>query len=202
MDINVQNLDLGYDQCERLHTLAKTNGKALYDQLNANILNLKQDWIGSDATLHVNNLIKVYNALGLLLADAIGTSASAADKIIAMQKVRHANGSSGMVGSELSKEQPHTMAIGEAETTDRYYCSPMASVDLSQLEGICDDYRNFVNDFISVVDDLMANWTMGANREGAKASFDEFAQNTVTYEKFLADARENLSTAVSNLSQL
>ena len=202
MDINVQNLDLGYNQCEDLNRLAKNQGENLLGRISANIYNLKSHWIGLDATAHINNLITVNRALGLLLADAVGVSSSAADKIIAMQRVRNANGGGGQIGSELTKVGPTAESIAPAEATDRYFCDPAARADLEELTSICEEYHAFVENFNNITGELMSNWTMGANREGAKASFDEFAQNTVTYEKFLADARENLSTAVSNLSQL
>ncbi len=202
MDINVNNLDLGYEQCEGLNNLSKTKGEELLNKLLGNINNLKVHWIGEDATLHVNNLIRVYNSLGALLTDAILVTSTAGDRIIAMQRVRSANGSGAMVGSELSKAAPNITTIAQAEPTDRYFCDPAARNDYNELEAICGEYEMFVNDFKTRANELMANWMAGANREGAQALFNEFAENTDTYKKYLTDAKENLATAVSNLSQL
>lgn len=202
MDINVNNLDLGYEQCEGLNTLSKNSGEVLLNRLSTNVANLKVHWVGEDATLHINNLIRVYNSLGALLTDAIAVTSSAGDKIIAIQRVRSANGSSGMVGAELPKAAPNIITIAQAEPTDKYYCDPAARNDYNELDSICGAYETFVNDFKTRAGELMANWTAGANREGAKALFDQFAENTDTYKKYLTDAKENLATAVSNLSQL
>ncbi len=202
MDINVNNLDRGYEQCEGLNTLSKNSGEVLLNRLSTNVANLKVHWVGEDATLHINNLIRVYNALGALLTDAISVTSSAGDKIIAIQRVRKSNGGSGMVGSELSKAAPNITTIAQVEPTDKYFCDPAARNDYNELDSICGAYETFVNDFKGRANDLMANWTAGANREGAKALFDQFAENTDTYKKYLTDAKENLATAVSNLSQL
>ncbi len=202
MDIDVKNLDLGYEQCEGLHTLARISGEQLLAKLSANIGSLKVHWIGQDATLHINNLIRVYTSLGSLLTDAIRVTSTAGDRIIAIQRVRNANGSGSVIGSELSKDAPNVNTIAQAEPTDRYFCDPAAQSDYNDLASICAEYENFVNDFKTRADELMANWMTGANREGAKALFDEFANNTDTYKKYLTDAKGNLETAVRNLSQL
>ena len=202
MDIDVRDLDLGYTQCEGLNTKSKTTGEELLNKLLTNINSLKVHWIGEDATLHVNNLIRVYDSLGALLTDAILVTASAGDRIIAMQRVRSANGSGAMVGSELSKAAPNITTIAQAEPTERYFCDPAARNDYNDLVAICGEYEMFVNDFKTRADELMANWTSGADRPNALRLFNEFAENTDTYKKYLTDAKENLATAVSNLSQL
>lgn len=202
MNISVRDLDLGYNQCEELNTLAKTSGENIINSLGNDINSLKAHWVGSDATLHINNLIKVYNALVAIVTDAKGVTASAGNAIIAIQEVRRSNGGSGNVGSMLPSNAPESMTLQPNEETTEYRCDPSAKSDYTQLVQICSDFVNFRNQFQSQKDALLSNWTAGANREQAVKNFDEFASNTETYNKYLTEARDNLEIAVSNLSQL
>lgn len=202
MNINVRDLDLGYNQCEELNTLSKTSGANLIGNLGTDINNLKAHWKGTDATVHINNLIKVYDALVALVTDAKGVTATAGAAISAIQDVRRANGGSGNVGGPLDYNAPDSSSLGVVEATNEYYCDPSARADYSLLEQICNDYSNFINKFRSQKDSLMSNWTAGANRENAVKVFDEFDTNSETYNKYLTSAKENLSIAVNNISQL
>ncbi len=202
MDIHVNNLDLGYDECARLNSLSKTKGAELLNNLSVNIAGLKEHWHGDDATLHINNLVNVYTTLGQLLTDAMLVTSTAGDRIIAIQRVRSANGSGGMVGAELSKAAPTVENIAKIDTTAEYYCDPAAKQDEELLTQICSEYEKFVSDFIDLKNELMINWTEGANRADANAKFQRFEENTDIYKGYLRDAQANLTTAVSNLAQL
>ena len=202
MNINVQNLDLGYTQCEELNTLAKTSGEEIISSLGSDISNLKVHWKGSDATKHINNLIKVYDALIAIVTDAKGVTSAAGNAIIAIQEVRRSNGGAGSVGSMLPNNAPDAASIPAAEETTEYSCDPSARSDYNQLVQICTDFVTFRNNFQSQKDTLLSNWTAGANREQAVSNFNEFEGNADTYNKYLTDAKENLEIAVSNLSQL
>lgn len=202
MNINVRDLDLGYTQCEDLNTLSKNDGTNLINNLSTDITNLKAHWKGTDATVHINNLIKVYDALVSLVTDAKGVTASAGARISAIQEVRRANGGSGNVGGVLDSSAPDASSMQTVEETSEYYCDPSARTDYSLLETICTDYSSFISKFTSQKDALLSNWTAGADRENAVKIFDEFSSNSETYNKYLTSAKENLGTAVSNLSQL
>ncbi len=202
MDIQVNNLDQGYNQCEELNNMAAREGEKLISDLGSDITNLKAHWKGSDATVHINNLIKVYDALISLATDAKGVTSVAANKIIAMQQVRQSNGGAGMVGNPLPSSAPNAGGIGPVEETSEYYCDPSAKGDYDQLVQICTDYNAFRNNFQTKKDELLSNWTAGADRGNAVNAFNEFEQNAETYNTYLTNAKENLGIAVSNLSQL
>ena len=74
MDIRVNNLDLGYDQCEGLNNLAIQKGQDLINELKNNINNLKVHWVGNDAMVHINNLIELYAFLGKLVDSAMSVT--------------------------------------------------------------------------------------------------------------------------------
>ncbi len=202
MDINVSNLDLGYEQCHDLNTEAATSGENLLNNLAATINSLKVHWIASDATMHINNLIVVYEALVALITDAKGVTADASAKIIAIQEVRNANGGAGMVGDLLSNTAPASVSIGRVDPTSEYYVDPAAANDHAMLTDICANYSSFVGRFNTIKDELFRNWTAGANRENVVGHFNEFEANSETYRKYLNDANDNLGIAVANINQL
>ena len=202
MNINVRDLDLGYNQCEELNTLSKTSGANLISNLGTDISNLRIHWKGTDATEHINNLIKVYEALVDLVTDAKAVTSAAGARISSIQEVRRANGGSGNVGDFLDANAPEAGVQPILESTNEYYCDPSARNDYNLLEQVCSDYTAFVNDFRNQKDALMSNWTAGADRENAVKIFDEFDSNSETYNKYLISAKENLGIAVQNLSQL
>lgn len=202
MNINVNNLDLGYQQCDELNTLSRTSGENLINNLGSDINNLKVHWKGNDATTHINNLIKVYNALIAVVADAKAITSAAGSAMSAIQEVRRANGGSGSVGSLLPKEAPDSAPISNVDETTEYYCDPSARADYIQLIQICTDFVNFKDQFVSQKDTLMSNWTAGANREQAVSAFNDFESNATNYNTYLTGARDNLEIAVNNIAKL
>lgn len=202
MNINVNNLDQGYQQCEELNTLSRTSGENLINNLGTDINNLKVHWKGSDATIHINNLIKVYDALIAVVGDAKSLTSAAGSAMSAIQEVRRANGGSGVVGALLPNNAPDSAPIGNVDETTEYYCDPAARADYTQLVQVCTDFVNFRNQFSSQKDTLMSNWTAGANREEAVSAFYNFESNADTYNTYLTGARDNLEIAVNNIASL
>ena len=200
--ISVNNLDLGYEQCSNIHRLANESGANLINNLASTIGSLKQHWKGSDATEHINNIIIVHDALVALVTDAVAVTSTAGKSIVAMQQVRSANGGGGLVGDELSNAAPSATTIAKADATTEYFVDPASTADYAALQQECKDYNTFITNFKSEKDNLMNNWTDGANRAEAVARFAEFEQNSETYNKYLTAAEENLGTAVSNISQI
>ena len=202
MDINVTNLNLGYEQCERLNTLVRNSGETLLGELAGNISSLKAHWIGSDATNHINNLIVVYEALAALLTDAKAITADVGNKMIAIQTVRNANGGGGSIGTELPSNAPDTQTIERGGETAEYNVDPSAKADYQLLVEECSEFSRFVSEFKSMKDELLSNWTAGVNREQAVSNFNNFESNSDTYNKYMTDARDNLEIAISNIEKL
>ena len=190
MDINVNNLDLGYDQSSEIHNLIMTDGKNLLDNLETNITN-------------INNLIIVYKALGALLSDGKVTISAAANRISAIQRVRNANaGGTGNVGDELDKSEMGITEIANVEPTDQYFVEPTAATDLTDLTEVCSKFEKFATEFTSRKDELLSNWTAGADRETAVKLFNDFSTNSDEYNTYLKNAESELGKAVANIQKL
>ncbi len=202
MNISISNLDEGYNQISDFNSYVTSEGVSLFQALEANIASLRNNWIGSDATVQINNLIKVHDALVALVTDAKRVTAFAGERIIAMQNVRRANGSAGSVGSELDGSEPSHETITAVPDTVQFDVKPGASSDLADLTTICQKFNVFTSQFTEKKNVLFSNWTEGANIETAKSSFQQFENNAATYNSYLTQAKENLGVAVSNIQKL
>ena len=203
MDIVVEDLDLGYEQCKDLSALANSQGAKLLDEFKNNIAQLKEHWIASDATEHINNLIKVAKALGTLLGESTVYTSNAADGMIGLQELRNSNGGGGAIGDPLKKEGPQTPSIAEVPPTKEYRCDKAhLGQDLETLISIGDSFDSFTNTFNDDVDSLLSNWKEGANHPDAEACFRRFAEDAESYKNLIKSAKDNLSTAVSNLNKI
>ena len=203
MDIVVEDLDLGYEQCKDLHTLANNQGAQLLDEFKSNIAQLKEHWIASDATEHINALIKVAKALGALLGDATAYTSDAARGIISIQEVRNANGGGGKIGEPLKKEGPQVPSIAEVPPTTEYRCDKAhLGQDLEALISIGNSFDTFTSTFNDDAESLLSNWKDGANHPAAESCFRRFAEDAQSYKNLIKSAKDNLSTAVTNLNRI
>ena len=202
MDIEVSNLDLGYTQCEGLNTLSSTSGEKLISSLDTDISNLKTNWKGNDATVHINNLIRVHDALVEVVTSAKAITAAAGAAMSALQKVRNANGGSGTIGADLPGNAPQYNTIQTVTETTEYYCKPAAENDYNTLVEICNDFSTFKEDFSTRKSELLSNWTAGCDHETAVSKFNEFVENSDTYYTILTSAKDNLGIAVDNIKKV
>ena len=202
MDINVNNLDLGYTQCEGLNTLVCTSGKNLITNLETNVANLKINWKGNDATVHINNLIGVHDVLVSVVTDAKNITAAAGIAMSNLQKVRNANGGTGSIGADLPSGAPESETLAKVEETTEYYCKPAAETDYNSLVEICNAFSTFKEDFKTKRDELMSNWTEGCDHGTAVTKFNNFEDNADTYHSILTSAKDNLNTAIENIKKV
>ena len=202
MNISVTDLDRSYTQCSDLYTLSDKTGSDIISKLETNITNLKNNWIGNDAMEHINNLIVVHDALVQLVTNAKKLTSAAAGAIIDIQDVRRKNGGGGTVGEALAATAPSSQVLTKVEPTSEYKCLPGAKTDQTTLESLCSEFETFKTNFTAKKDELMTNWTAGANREEAVRCFTTFLTSAEDYKKYMTDANSKLLIAVSNLSTL
>lgn len=200
MDINVNNLDLGYEQCEGLNRLANNKGQELMSDLSNNIANLRVHWVGNDAMMHINNLIELHSYLGRMISAALEVTSNAADAMIAIQEIRRANGATmGNVGTKLPSSTSFN-SIANVTATTQYYVEPAAVTDLNELKNIQSNFNEFMSMFKSQRDELFSNWKAGANKGNAEARFQEFVDLSNKYNSYLDNAIDNLEKATKNIS--
>ena len=199
--VNFRNLDLGYDQSKDLYDAIQVEGERLLSDLNTVYNGLNNHWKGEDATLHINQITDVYNGVNEFVKDTGNTIVLATKKIVEVQQVRKANGSSGNVGAELS-EVPERESLSKIEGTSEYSCVPEAKEDLQMLIQVCGEFDTFSNNVKERTAELMENWLDGNERSKVVSNAQDFETVSGEFKRYLSETRDALDTAVANLSQI
>lgn len=199
--VNFANLDLGYEQCRDLYSAVSSRGEELLQNIKTVYNGLNNHWKGTDATLHINQLVDIHTAVNTFVADTANAVAYAAEKIVQVQEVRKANGSAGAVGELLGQlsEQERLSKIGE---TSEYSCTPEAKEDYQNLVQVCGEFDEFVKTVHEETEDLMNNWREGNERDKVVKNTQDFENLSEEFKKMLAETRSALDIAVANLSQI
>jgi len=199
--VNFTNLDLGYEQSSELYSVIGSRGEDLLSNLSSLYNGLNNHWKGEDATLHINQIVDVYNGLNTFVKETGNAIADATKRIVEVQQVRKANGSSGEVGSELPN-MGEKGTLSKIDGTIEYSCVPEAKGDLQELIQICSIFDEFVEEVRERSDELLHNWLDGNEREKVVNNLKKFEDDAVAYKGFLRESRSALEIATSNLSQI
>lgn len=205
MNIQVDSLDGAFDQIKVISDNVTKDGGALLQKLEGNIGALKNDWVGSDATLHINHLIDIYDALVLLLGAAKEDCATASEKIIAIQQIRFSNsGNKGRVDTKLSAEVPQHSTIEKLTETGRYYVDANAANDSVTLGNIIADYSKFMTAYETDFRELLdRNWKAGANWQETNNHVNEYVgEYSSKYKSYIDTAKQELDKAIKNIQQI
>ena len=107
--IRVRDLDGGYETVSELIRVEESSGAKVVTDLAELIGQLREHWIGNDATENLNELIGVHDELQDFLVYGLKTATDAQEKMVEMQEVRRANGGAGLVG-EVKKASEEFVA--------------------------------------------------------------------------------------------
>ena len=203
MNFQATNLDGAYESLKSLNQLASAKGKNLSTGLGVIIGKLKSDWKGSDATLHINNLIDVYTGVATIVENVHVVAHNASKPIVDAQTIRNSNGGSGEVGVVFPTSEDSIVSIEKLGDTAEYYVDPTAAPqDLSVLQTLKETFDSFCTEFTSFKDELLNNWTGGADRDRVVSDFEQFEADAANYKKYFSEAEQTLSIAISNLKQI
>lgn len=200
-NISFKNLDTGYTQCTELNNLLKDNGNVLLIDLKDIINKLKIHWVGNDAMIHINNLIRLYCYLAVFINSNLEASYNAANDVIRVQTIRHMNGGTGEIGTNLIPNIEYA-TIPYVESTDKYYVEPAAESDLTSLRTFKDNYNEYYKLVCSKVEELFQNWLSGANRSSSENQFYELAREAERCNGYLSNAISNLDIACKNIASV
>ena len=197
------NLDSAYTHIKAMYNLATGRGEELASSLSSTITSLMGNWKGSDATLHINNLIGVYGKLCVLIGDVSRVAHNVSIPIVEAQTIRSANGGSGNVDTVISEYDVNMTTFDTLEDTAEYYVDPDgAKNDYNALSSLCDEFNRFQNTFGTHKDNLLDVWLDGCDREAAINTMDEFLSNAQSCYTTIGDAASYLQIAVNNFEGL
>ena len=195
--INVRHLDQGYEKSSSLFDHEEKEGVTLLNDLKTEIENLKRDWVGTDATSNINDLIAEFNDLQKFLNMSLSSTSLAMSKFVEMQEVRKANFGGGQVG-DVRKLKENDLTIEPVQPTEKYYIDPNIAVDYKNLVDICERLKQFRTSYVQDRDEIMGNWTKGNGREKIVEVFGMVDDVSTKIEKKINEVLVNLEQAIKN----
>ena len=195
--INVRHLDQGYEKASSLFDHEEQEGVSLLFDLKTEIENLKRDWVGTDATSNINDLIAEFNDLQKFLNMSLSSTSLAMQKIVEMQEIRKANFGGGQVG-DVRKLKDNELTIEPVQASEKYYVDPNITTDYKNLLSICERLKKFRSDYVMDRDDIMNNWTKGNGRDKIVEVFGMVDDVSTKLEKKINEVVENLDMAIKN----
>lgn len=202
--VDFNDLDLGYEQVVGIHSYITNEGESLATRINSNIDKLTNDWVAEDATLHINNIIDVYNKLVKFIKASVAVLADATEKIIQVQETRESNGAtSSMVGGKVNREVDLTGDKAEITKSVKYTTDvSILRADYEELNNLTEEFKVFSERVEKEGDDLMQNWLAGNGRTETKEELESF--KTVSKESHvkMTEACEKLELAVNNIENI
>ena len=202
--LDFNDLDLGYEQVVQIHSYICGEGESLATRINGNIDKLTNDWVAEDATIHINNLIDVYNKLVKFIKGSVAVLAEATEKIVEVQETRESNGAkSSMVGGKVSKEVD--LAGDKAEiTTSVKYTTDVAVLraDYDELNNLTEEFKAFADKVEKDGDELMQKWLAGNKRSETFEELESFKTISKESHAKMTEACEKLELAVSNIENI
>lgn len=197
--IDARDLVTAYNQCKHLNDFLREKGNDLLLSLHDTIKNLKSHWVSSDGTIHINNLINLYDYLGRLIEASLVVASTAGNSVVKIQELNRMNGGFGDVGIHFSPNFIYRR-IAFAEQTSRYFVAPQALKDKNDLYTICSSYNSLITSIKNQTDDLFANWLTGANKEKIQSEFNDVFVLSDKYKSILELAYNNLDKATTNIT--
>ena len=176
-DLSFHALDLDgtYHTLEKINQLAISDGNMLIENLKKLVLDLKNHWIGNDATIHINNLIKIYDSVRNVVQNVNLVAHNTSEPIVNAQTIRNANGGAGEVDKIIPIENGKSDTIEILQSTKEYYVDPvLVPQDLVDLQVQKDAFNNFCTKFSGYKDELLNKWAAWI-KSGALASEMETA---------------------------
>lgn len=203
LNIKVADLDRAGSEANAFNEASNAGGDVTI-KLGQVIETLRTNWIGSDATTHLNNLIDLHTALYDIAHASIQISYDTVQIIRNMQVVRQSNGGGAVtVTSPTITSMPQdSREIERVADTTSYDVKDGASDDYEKLVNVKSLFLSFVEQYNDKYNTLLSNWTEGGNIDTLKQVHSNLNENADNFGQVLDNAIKNLNTALENISGL
>ena len=197
------SLDEGYDQCISLYRTVTGPGKEILNRISKLIDSLNSHWIGSDATEHINSMVKICNELGTFTNNTVSAMSETTKSVVNVQAARESNGANGAFVGTTVADSIEVPTKSEIPNTERYFCEKSgARQDYTELAKLTEEFKSYLSTLDSQMAELEENWTSGAKREEALKAFSDFKTSSNKYYQVLTDTAGALDKAISNIEEV
>ena len=201
--IHIERLSDKDSELSKLRNEIAEKGETLLNKLTNNIMVLSDVWDGIDADVHINNLIRLRNELGIIISQSYLAINNANNKMVSAQEMQNFNsGGRGNVGSRLTGE----FGFSLLDQITKSKVSVMATISimngaLRDLENVISLFEDLEYFFRTKKEALFSEWTHGYDVENIREQFDNFLNNCDRFKGYLTDAKDAFSKVINNLSQ-
>ncbi|MCI8575160.1 MAG: hypothetical protein HFI09_01690 [Bacilli bacterium] len=198
--VKITNLEEAVQRIGELSSTARL-GVDLTNRMNRSIESLKECWKGSDAVVHIHNMIAQKSCVAAMSSVASDIAYHVHEEIETIQRKIEANGGNSVsIGAFAGISFGNSLKDNEeaVDTGEVYVDTGMAREQLSNLRSIKEDFFDFYEKYSKVHAYIMEIWVAGGARDYHEDSFNQFRQQIELMRSEFDDAIQALSKAISN----
>ena len=204
MAIHCMNPNTLGSLAEAMWKVTSVDGKALIDSFAETIVNLDNNWKGSDAVANLKDLNAVYTEVVNLvksLEQLVVTVNN--EEVLPLQRHIQISGGTCTIGNTLAPK------LGNVSSSIAIQSEGLVSKTENGFIAIAEKFSSFPTEFtkfVSLLDEakenLVRNWLDGANREAVISTYNKFKDNVQTYTAQLNRVRDNINVVKKTKQQL
>jgi hypothetical protein len=198
--VKISNLDEAVVRIGELNSTAML-GVEVTKTMHSVIENLKECWRGSDAVVHINNMIAQKSFVAGMSSVASDIARQAHEQIETIQRKIEANG-----GNPVSIGAFSSISFGDSlknsedvvDTGETYVDTNRAREQLVKYRNVKEDFFSFYDRYAKVHGYIMEIWESGGAREYHEDCFQQFKEQIELMRTEFDQAIEALSKAIAN----
>ena len=170
-------------------------------QLGKTVEKLKEAWQGSDAVVHINNLMEIKDWCAALSSTALEVSTAAHAEIHRMIDKQRANGGNPMeMPSIVYTSYADYLKMNEraVDNGNVFVDTTAARVESSSLKQSKELFAQFVDKYFQVYGYMIDIWQSGGARNHIEDEVNKFKANLERYQQQFATAISSLDQAIAN----
>lgn len=170
-------------------------------KLGKTVENLKEAWQGSDAVVHINNLMTIKDWCAALSSTALEVSTAAHAEIHRMIDKQRANGGNPMEMPPIvytSFADYLKMNERAVDNGNVFVDTTAARVELSSLKDARELFSQFVDKYFQIYGFMLDIWQSGGARSHIEDEVNRFKSQLDTFRQDFDQAISSLEQAIQN----
>lgn len=198
--VKISSIEEAADKVIELNK-ASNLGADVTIQLGKIVEKLKSAWQGSDAVVHINNLMIIKDWCAALSSTALEISTASHAEIHRMIDKQRANGGSPMEMPAIvytSFEDYLKLNERAVDNGNVFVDTEAARVELSALKEARDSFSQFVEKYFQINGFMLEVWQSGGARAHIESEIEKFKSGVERYKEQFSQAISALEQAIQN----
>lgn len=198
--VKISNLEEAVSQVMSLNKTANTGANVVTDMYSI-VESLKDAWKGSDAAVHINNIMGIKSWLANLAVSSLEVSTQAHRELHRMNEKQIANG-----GKDIGIPSITYTSFGDSlknnelavDTGEVFVDTEMARELSKKLKETYELYNEFVNQYFQVVSFMFEIWQSGGYRDDIEKNTNSLKERNGEFKQAFEAAIQALDQAIAN----